>query len=387
MTGWTTPDSVRANLGKRWDRGIYLAALARGEDFEPVDAKITGPKTAELNIRQIEVRAWINLWHNQAQRPETEVGYRTVGGRGLVGLNRLPDRVRIGLLPDLEQFLGTAEQTRRYRELLAQTADRPALRVWVSQRPMRALDHHGRFATLLAALDWIEANAGSGRRLREIDAAGVDTKFIELHKTILLELGRLVVADDLIHLESKSIAGRFGFATPDRRVRLRRLDHAMEWPLYGFDDVEVRAEDLASIPLDLDRVFIIENLTTYLSFPPVERAIAIFGGGYAATSVGSINWLRDVDIRYWGDVDTHGLAILDRLRVPLPHARSMLMDRRTLLDHRALWGSEPSQVDRALSNLTLEEADCYSELLDGTHGSAIRLEQERIPFSYVSRSL
>lgn len=39
-------------------------------------------------------------------------------------------------------------------------------------------------------------------------------------------------------------------------------------------------------------------------------------------------------VHYWGDLDTHGSAILDRLRAWLPQTRSFLMDRETLLDHR-----------------------------------------------------
>jgi len=387
VTGWTTPEMLRERLAKRWYRGIYLAALAACEEFEPIDLKITGPKTSELNSRREEVQAWAGRWHQQAQRRETAVSYRATGGRGLVGQNQLPDRTRIESLADLECFLGTTDQTRRYRELLTQTSDRPALAEWVTRRPMRALEHHEHFAPLMAALDWIEANAGTGRRLREIDAAGVDTKFVERHQRILLELGRLVVADDLIKPGGKSIAGRFGFAVPDRRVRFRRLDDALDWPLPGFDDVEVRAEDLAATALDVEQVYIIENLATYLSFPQSPRAVAIFGGGYAATVAGAVDWLRDVDVHYWGDLDTHGLTILDRLRVCLPRVQSMLMDRETLLAHRPLWGSEPSQVTRDLPNLTPEESQCYHELIDGTHGRAIRLEQERVPLPVVERHL
>ena len=57
------------------------------------------------------------------------------------------------------------------------------------------------------------------------------------------------------------------------------------------------------------------------------------------------------------------------------------MDRDTLLGHHRQWGTEPTQVDRDLPNLTPEEERCYRELIDGAHGPSIRLEQERIPLS------
>lgn len=51
-------------------------------------------------------------------------------------------------------------------------------------------------------------------------------------------------------------------------------------------------------------------------------------------------WLDDRQIIYCGGIDTHGFAILDRLRSFLPQARSMLMDLATLEAHRLLWDSE-----------------------------------------------
>lgn len=381
MSTWTTPQTARDRLRRRWDRGDYLRRLAAGERFAPIDLKITGPKTGELNSRRGEVADWVRSWHDQAGRPETAVDYRTAGGQGLVGRQRLPDRLRIESLTDLARFLGTAAQTRRYTRILKLAGGAEPIRAWAARRPMRALDHYDHFPQLLAALEWIAANAGSGRHLREIDAAGVDTKFIEQHQRIMFELGGLVVPEDLVDPAQATIAGRFGFAVPGRRVRLRRLDGSAPWPMPGFDDVEVRAEDLAQIRLDVDRVYVVENLATYLTFPPVQRSVVVFGGGYAAAVIGAIPWLSEVDLVYWGDLDTHGLAILDRLRSKFPHAESVLMDERTLLAHRAMCGSEPAQVTRELPDLTADEAACHRALVTGVHGESLRLEQERIPLS------
>lgn len=75
----------------------------------------------------------------------------------------------------------------------------------------------------------------------------------------------------------------------------------------------------------------VENEITYLAFPLPGDAIVIFGGGYAVDALGPLGWLTDLDLTYWGDIDTHGFAILNRLRHRFGHARSMLMDRATLL--------------------------------------------------------
>ncbi|BFO23151.1 hypothetical protein SHKM778_95390 (plasmid) [Streptomyces sp. KM77-8] len=53
------------------------------------------------------------------------------------------------------------------------------------------------------------------------------------------------------------------------------------------------------------------------------------GSGYAASLLRHLPWLADIDLWYWGDIDTHGFAILSRVRGHFPHTRSLLMDRHT----------------------------------------------------------
>jgi hypothetical protein len=90
---------------------------------------------------------------------------------------------------------------------------------------------------------------------------------------------------------------------------------------------------------------------------------------------------------YWGDIDTHGFAILSRLRGRFPHVRSMLMDRETLLTHKDQWVREPSPVTGLLSGLTADEAALYADLAGDVYGDRVRLEQERVAFGAVERAL
>ncbi|OZC29676.1 hypothetical protein CJJ17_23615 [Gordonia polyisoprenivorans] len=375
---WTTPVDVRERLRKRWNRGTHLTARARGELFAPVDVPIRGPRVGELGEHFDAVARWVEQWRVTADSPHLDVRFTTTGGRKF-GVTKLPTRVMIADFDAFTRYLGTTDQARRHSTMLDAAGERIALREWLITRPIRALTHYDDFDRLLIALDWLVENAGSGRRLREIDAPGVDTKFIENHRTILMELGGLMIDRDLVNSAETSIAGRFGFATDTARVRFRLLDPECESPTPGFDDVEVRVSDLDAHPLDVDHVLIVENLATYLSCPQTPRSAVIFGGGYGASVVGALTWLRSTDVAYWGDLDTHGFAILDRVRVTVPHARSILMDRATLLAHRTRWGTEPAQVDRPLPRLTDDEAALYRDLVEDVLGPSIRLEQERIP--------
>jgi hypothetical protein len=100
-----------------------------------------------------------------------------------------------------------------------------------------------------------------------------------------------------------------------------------------------------------------------------------------------IAWLHNTDIWYWGDIDTHGFAMLDQLRCYFPHARSLLMDNETLQTHGKLWGEEPSPTSKELPRLTPEEASIYTALLQNNFAPRLRLEQERINYGWLEEKL
>jgi hypothetical protein len=110
----------------------------------------------------------------------------------------------------------------------------------------------------------------------------------------------------------------------------------------------------------------------------------VFGLGYGAEILASAEWMKTARIHYWGDIDTHGFAILDRVRAGFPGTTSFLMDRETLLTHRTSWVRETTPSERILARLTPPESALLTELRSNTHGVAVRLEQERIRFSHVA---
>jgi hypothetical protein len=134
-------------------------------------------------------------------------------------------------------------------------------------------------------------------------------------------------------------------------------------------------------------VFVVENEVTYLAFPPVPNALVVFGSGFALTGLADLPWLHHKELVYWGDVDTHGFDILNRLRSRFDSVRSILMDRHTLLAHPQQWVTEPNPTARPLAHLTTEEASLYRDLVEGTYGDSVRLEQERIRFSIIEETL
>ncbi|MEU9547190.1 DUF2220 domain-containing protein, partial [Streptomyces mirabilis] len=168
------------------------------------------------------------------------------------------------------------------------------------------------------------------------------------------------------------------------RLRFRLLG---EDSLAGFSELTVRAAEFTAPPRAITTVYVIENETTYLAFPDQPHSIVIHGSGYAVTQLSALNWLHDMRLVYWGDLDTHGFAILDRLRRTFPHTQSILMNRDILLEHRSQWVKEDTPTHQPLSTLTPDEADVYDSLVDGEFGPNVRLEQERVRFHLLEDTL
>ncbi len=134
-------------------------------------------------------------------------------------------------------------------------------------------------------------------------------------------------------------------------------------------------------------MFITENEINFLAFPKLPGSMVIFGAGYGWEGLAQAGWLQRCSIYYWGDIDTHGFAILDQLRAYFPRAESFLMDRETLMAHERLWMTEPQPLRRDLLRLSAEESELYDDLRNDRLGHAVRLEQERIGFGRVKAAL
>jgi hypothetical protein len=386
--GWTTLDDVVGRLRRGWDRGAYLTMLANGRPFEPISVPLRGPTAAEVGADFAAAQAWVRGWDTADPRV-VRVEQGRVGGRA-VGTNLLPDRVWIDGYPQLWALLGVADEAELFADLLARTrADAPDIADWMAQHPMPVLSCATEWARIVATVRWIAQHGRPDMYLRHIDVPGVDTKFIERHRGILADLLDCHLPPDRVDRTQprSELARRYGFRSKLDHVRVRLLDPADPGTFAGFTEVALRVDELAEHPLPAATVYVVENEITYLAFPPVTDAVAVFGGGYAVSRLLPLRWLADRTLAYWSDIDTHGFVMLDRLRATFPHTRSMLMDRTTLLTHESQWVREPTPVNTALRHLRPSEADLYRDLIEDLLGPAVRLEQERIRYSAILAGL
>jgi hypothetical protein len=385
--GWTTPADAIARLRARFERGDFLVAFAAGRAFEPVGIAVRGPSATQLATDLAAARAWVQDWE-QHRPPALRVEYKEIGGR-VIGTNRVPARAWVDGYEQLWAVLGLGARVRRFTRLREHAESHsPALGAWCAAHPLKALANAEAWERLVATTVWIGQRWRPGLYVRQIDVPGVDTKFVESHRGILTELLAAHLPAQCIDQDAppSDFAARHRFARRPDLVRIRALGAGAGLPA-SFSEISVRVVELADAPPTASRVFVVENEINFLAFPPVPAAVALWGGGYAVDRLAPLAWLRERELVYWGDIDTHGFAILSRMRTRFPATRSMLMDRATLLAHRDHWVREPKPTRADLPCLTPAETALYRELREAVHGPAVRLEQERIRFHAVEAAL
>lgn len=381
---WTTPADLRAQVRRLWARGVVLGSQIEPDETFPKRLILKGPTGPELSTAFDDARAWIAALQGAKHlRIETrEIRHRVLGA------NRVPHSAWIDSAQQAAACIGETEALRRFRELASITrARQPALMPWLKSRPLDTLALAEDWPRLLDIVDWFQANPRPGIYARQVDLPGIHTKFIDMHRSAIATLLDRALREEAIDDTATGAAGfarRYGLREKPIRIRFRGLDP--QYPslaeLPG-NDITLTHDAFAALELGGKTVFITENEVNFLAFPDVRDALVIFGSGYGFNRLAEAHWLARCPVHYWGDIDTHGFAILDQLREYLPHASSFLMDRETLMRHAAQWVSEPKPSKRSLTRLTAPEQALCDDLRYDRLGASVRLEQERVGYGYV----
>jgi hypothetical protein len=369
-------EAVRERLRRRFgrQRGDWLTG--QGDWPWEIPLGVPTEKTALANLEA--VRHWAEAWRTWEGPGEL----RWVERRWpRAGSQRLPGWLVLEGPQQVADWLGEGPAWRQARQRHAALCrDFPALSVALGRYyEWLAGATDADFQRLRALLHWLVDHPGSGLYLRQLPIAGLDSKWAEAQGRRLTSLLRA-----LRGAEEGDFWKLAGLRREPALLRLRLLDPELCARVGGLSDVSAPADEIARLPLHPRVVFIVENLRTGLAFQTLPGAVVFMAQGYAVDAYGGIPWLRDRPVHYWGDIDTHGFQILDRLRHHLPAARSLLMDEATLLAHRELWSREdrPAAAHR-LDHLTPEEQALYGRLQARYWRAGVRLEQERIGWDYV----
>lgn len=340
------------------------------------------PTEREALMDQVAAIAWVRAW--QAAGGDERAGLSVNwGGRQWpsLGAQSVPERCVLRGADAIAAFAGVA-----------------AIREWATLRDRAAAIHvafaarapsadiagairlHSRtlqslagadFTTLLLVVEWLAENPASGWRIRQLPIRGIDTKWLERHRTVVESL-------------HAAVTGRISLGLLDAPtlVRVRFLDPALRPG--GLCDVIAPVEELAALDTAPSVVFVFENLETMFAMPELPGAVVVHGGGYAAPRLGRIPWIQSGRVIYWGDLDSDGFAILHALRSSCSEVTSVLMDVETLVAYRDLWVPEPKPAGGTYSTLTAGEQRALERIR--TEGN-VRLEQERIAWEFALAQL
>ena len=386
---WTTSAELKAQVQKLWDRGILLSTVISGEDIFPRRMTLKGPDSRELSDSFPKVRDWIARISRAAIQYRIE--WRNINHR-ILGANKIPAEIWIDSLDDALAFIGKRLAVEQFAALVALTRKhQPKLLPWLVKRPLRALELAEEWPRFLEIVTWLLKQPRPGIYLRQIDLPGIHSKFIEGNRGVLGELFDYALPPEEINGTVTGAGGfcrRYGFRDKPLRVRIRILDPKLALlPTETDQDITLTQATFTKLNIPVTKVFITENEINFLAFPQVPHAMVIFGAGYGFENLATVEWLRERNIYYWGDIDTHGFAILNQLRGFFPRAASFLMDQHTFLEHRALWGVEPSPETGILTRLTTVESTLYDQLRKNEWDHQVRLEQEKIGFEWLTEAL
>ncbi len=386
---WTTPADIREQVLKQWNRGTLLSTMVDKRELFPLRITLRKPGSREITDRFADVRDWISGL--RASAGHYRIVWRTINHR-VHGSNTVPSEIWIDTMDDALSLIGKRRAGDEFASMVERCRkEMPDLLPWLARRPLRALEHSESWPAMLRLADWLRHHPRPGVYLRQIELPGVHSKFIEQHCGMLSELFDLALPPGSIDEKATGTTNfcqRYGFRDKPLRVRFRILDPALcILPEGNGHEITLTRDDFARLPIPVDTVFITENEINFLAFPPTPGAMVIFGAGYGFGNLATADWLQDKTLYYWGDIDTHGFAILNQFRHYFPHASSFLMERETLLAHRRYWEREPRPETAPLPRLSEDEHSLYDDLRHNRLGDRIRLEQEKIGYSKLLEAL
>lgn len=373
------PDDVQKALRRRFTsrHRQWLEASADPPHASAWPLEIAlGVPTENRALKQLEaLRAWIAAW--QSWRGAGTLCWSERRWRKL-GAQPVPEKLRLADPGAVARWVGETERweraSRRYRELLGRwpRLGRRLPRYFAVLADYSEADYR----RLLDTLAWIDQHPACGLYPRQLPVSGLDSKWFERRKGLLADL---IGAARGAAPGAGEVYARCGLKAPPPLIRLRLLDERLRQKVGGLGDLSAPWPQLAALDLPVRTVFIVENLQTGLAFHDLPGSLVIMQLGYGVDVLARLPWVASARCLYWGDLDTHGFAILNRARSHLPELQSVLMDEATLHGHRRLWGQEQEpHAAQTLPLLTDSERAVYRGIKSHSWGQNVRLEQERI---------
>lgn len=380
--------------GGEWAAALFLRGVGDSFPDSAHDLEMAGqsfglgvPTEKQVQADIVAARRWVQEWH---EFPHHQLVVWVEMNWSCVGTQRVPSKLRceswIDVMRVADQMTKAACLEDRMGRLVqcwvggwqaAPQSDCMALAAVVRNRIEALLSLSDEdWVRLIGVVDWIAAGNELTPYVRQLPVRGIDTKWLARHLKLVEEIARAVRGP------------QFSFPLPPPSARIRILDSSLY--VSGLSDLKLPLDQMARLPIAPETVIVCENLVSLLTLPSLPSTVGVFGSGYAVSGLSSLPWFADASVLYWGDLDTHGFAILHGFRRAVPHVRSVMMDEETLERHLDLAVEEPAPLLRSLDMLTEEEQKALARLRRGDPERGIcslRLEQERVEWVWACERL
>ena len=378
--------SIHKKALRLYESGEFFRAFIEQKSLFPLNIKLKTPTQKRVREEMPTLSKELKTLENLS----LEVSYQEFDFKSM-GKQRLPVSVKIQTQEKLLHFLSKEVE---YKELVH--AYEIAIIAFASLKdlfivkPNLLLQNRKNIQKLIAICKFFVANPKPHIYIRELSIQEVDTKFIQKNRAVVDSFLESVLKEnnyntEITKLSENGFEKKYGLKYELPLVRFRILDEALY--IHGLHDMTLTTEEFSALDIVCENVFIVENKITMLSFMNVKNSLVIFGTGYGVGRIKNAKWLKDKNIYYWGDIDMDGFAILSQVRGYFPQMKSLLMDRKIAETFKNLAVKSSNRSAKILEHLSEEEQLLYSMLVSNHYGENFRLEQERIPFSYVEEKI
>ena len=370
-----SPAEIKTKAEKKYS--AYLQSIV--EDTPFVEIVIIGDKKPSKNFAEFEKE----LTEIKSQSKEQKgygytIKYQTIKKKD-IGKQDLPIGISFLTEIDFLRYLHKEKEVAIFRENIKLILSKfPELKEWILKYPLKVIENQDKWNYLLAVCNYFKSNPKPNLYIRELPIP-IHTKFIESNKGIIKELLDIVIIKH-INSNETNFEKRFNLKYAEPTIRFRILDKQIAQTYFSeIDDLSIPISQFEKLNLPFKKVFVVENKMNVLTFSIISETMVVFGSGYSVENLKNTNWLNNVELFYWGDLDAQGFEILSQFRGYFPHVKSFLMDRETFDKFFDNDKGTPSKVTGNL-NLSDKEKQLYQLLKENNW----RLEQEKISQEYVN---
>ena len=383
MTEKTSCASGYAELMKKLRQmeknGSLYRMLAEPQNFARLDFSLQRYWRMEAAAGQLEqLRRWTDFWHAgrnwqvEEERKEVLRGVRT----------NLPVRIYFSDVKSAFKQLNLskwADEFLMMYDCLQQ--EFPEEVPWLLKFPRRIMEKKF-YPGCIALGRMFQKGIAPGQYLREINVHGIDTKFMERDMTLTKNLWNVLCPEQSAANEKELRALWQAKKVEQGSVGIRMLDERLSW--YGAMKFFLSAQEAEHWHPPVRRIFITENKVNGYRFPMIPESMILFGMGYGVCELARrAQWMREVQVYYWGDLDSNGFDILSDLRELLPEVKSLLMSPEICKRYMDQKVKDEGDCTRIPQRLTVPEKEAWAML----HEQGGRLEQERIPLCELEAAL